>query len=207
MAGVGSIEYMIGLINSLQLIIHLPIMYIILPGNVALFFSIILPFVMFDFLETEYTTEVVFTFDYDGQERLNYKILDQMKDLGYRTHNSMLNLGSLFIFVVLYFLKVMLLPFFALGVMLSGKGEKTYQSLKDQLFFKEIIILLIEGCMEFMISGYLNIQEPLRGTSFIGEELSFWVAWFSFIKIMVVLPLAFFYMLQQPLARLESSSF
>ena len=68
MAGVGSMDYMVGMINSLQIIIHLPIMAIILPGNASFFFSLILPFVMFDFLDTEWTTELIFDFDYDRQE-------------------------------------------------------------------------------------------------------------------------------------------
>lgn len=63
MAGTGSLEYLIGMINSLQLVIHLPLMHIIMPGNVAMFFKIILPFVMFDFLDTDFVTSLFFEFD------------------------------------------------------------------------------------------------------------------------------------------------
>jgi len=38
-------------------------MHIVLPSNVALFFSIILPFVMFDFLDPDFTTNLIFEFD------------------------------------------------------------------------------------------------------------------------------------------------
>jgi hypothetical protein len=34
MAGTGSMEYLVGMINSLQLVIHLPLMHIVIPQNV-----------------------------------------------------------------------------------------------------------------------------------------------------------------------------
>lgn len=118
-----------------------------------------------------------------------------MKDLGYRTHNSMLNLGSLFIFTILYLIKVAFLPLLALVVTISGRGRKYYQTLKQQLFFKEIIILLVEGCMEFLISGYLNILEPIHGSEFLGESLSLYIGWYSMVKIMIILPCMLLYVM------------
>lgn len=51
MSGSEAMEYFIGLINSLQIVLHLPILWIIMPGNVTIFFKIILPIVMFDVLD------------------------------------------------------------------------------------------------------------------------------------------------------------
>lgn len=50
MQGAGSLEYAMGMINSLQMILHLPMLYIFVPPNVARFFQVILPIVMFDIL-------------------------------------------------------------------------------------------------------------------------------------------------------------
>jgi hypothetical protein len=41
----GALTFMVGWINSLQLIIHLPMLLAIIPANVASFFSLILPIV------------------------------------------------------------------------------------------------------------------------------------------------------------------
>ena len=41
----GAMTYLVGWINSLQLIIHLPMMMILIPPNVSMFFSLILPIV------------------------------------------------------------------------------------------------------------------------------------------------------------------
>jgi hypothetical protein len=51
LAGAGSLEYLINMINSLQMILHLPMLRIIVPPNVAGFFKVVLPIVMFDVLE------------------------------------------------------------------------------------------------------------------------------------------------------------
>ena len=48
-------------------------------------------------------------------------------DLGYKTSNSILNLGSLFILVVVYFIRVFLLIFFYISAKYFGKDKKTYQ--------------------------------------------------------------------------------
>ena len=60
-----------GYIKSLQMIIHLPMLNIIVPGNVANFFKIIIPVVQFDILDSKWTTELLLDFDYEEHERLS----------------------------------------------------------------------------------------------------------------------------------------
>ena len=45
------LEYILIAINSLQLIIHIPLLNILLPSNVTMFFHILTPMVMFDVLD------------------------------------------------------------------------------------------------------------------------------------------------------------
>lgn len=59
---------MLELIRTLQLILHFPILKILMPANVSEFFSIIIPVAMFDVLDTDYTTEIIFEFDEEGQD-------------------------------------------------------------------------------------------------------------------------------------------
>ena len=47
----GALFLILGMINSLQLILHLPIMNIIIPANVMTMFTILIPVVMFDITE------------------------------------------------------------------------------------------------------------------------------------------------------------
>jgi hypothetical protein len=46
----GAMDYMVAWINSLQLIIHLPMLMTLIPANVASFFALILPVVQFDLI-------------------------------------------------------------------------------------------------------------------------------------------------------------
>lgn len=67
--GTDSLHHIGKMIDALQMVVHLPIMKIVIPPNVMFCFMIMLPFVMFDIVETEYTTEKILEFDYDAQEK------------------------------------------------------------------------------------------------------------------------------------------
>lgn len=99
----GAMTYMTGMIRSLQLILHLPIFSVIIPGNVSMMFSLMVPVVMYDILDSSYTSELVFTFDFEAEEQLSSSIRSQVRDLSYDSHNSILNLGSVLVFVAFYF--------------------------------------------------------------------------------------------------------
>jgi hypothetical protein len=47
----GAMHFILSMIRSLQLIIHLPIMSMVIPSNVMTMFNILIPIVMFDVLE------------------------------------------------------------------------------------------------------------------------------------------------------------
>jgi hypothetical protein len=98
----GSMIYLLGFLQSLQLVLHLPMFSIIIPANVAMIFEYILAVVMFDILDPSYTTELVFNFDSDSHKFMSSKIIDQVRDLGYGSFNSWLTLGSISIFLFIY---------------------------------------------------------------------------------------------------------
>ena len=45
--------------------IHLPLIRILIPSNVNMVFSVLIPIVMFDIFDSEYTTEMLLEFDYE----------------------------------------------------------------------------------------------------------------------------------------------
>ena len=106
---------------------HLPMLWITMPGNVTTFFKIILPIVMFDVLDglddTKFDPNNLWSFS-DCNQLDKQQYIDQMRDLGYKTSNSILNLGSLFILLIIYFLRVTLMIFFYFMVKFTGKGQK-----------------------------------------------------------------------------------
>ena len=81
-----------------------------------------------------------------------------MQDLGYDTHNSVLLLGSLGIFAMWYWSRVIfyglvLVPY----VLITGRGMKTAKGMNNQLFFTDFIAVTLEGYFEYIIAAYLNI--------------------------------------------------
>ena len=61
---------------------------------------------MFDIIESSWSTEVVLTFDYEKEDEEAQSIFGQMQDLGYDSHSSILNLGSIALFSFVYYIKL-----------------------------------------------------------------------------------------------------
>jgi len=86
---------------------------------------------MFDVIPSKWTTEAVFTFDENAQKELQSELLAQMVDLGYESHNSILNLGSVILFTAVYFLEVIIYFVMRFQYRFTGKGAKKIEALKQ----------------------------------------------------------------------------
>ena len=79
------------------MILHLPMLRIIIPSNVAAFFRVILPIVMFDVLEGFKDTilalfeSIDLNFRDESESANSRGMFDQMRSLGYETSNSISN--------------------------------------------------------------------------------------------------------------------
>ena len=126
-----------------------------------------------------------------------------MEQLGYESHNSVLNLGSLFIFIVIYYflLLINILIFRTLSILTKNQSIKDiYEKLSSKLYFGEFIALSLDAYMEFTIAGWLTINAPLMSTS--GEIIALYVGGYSVIVALVILPLFSTYILWQDTSRL-----
>ena len=128
-----------------------------------------------------------------------------MEDLGYDTHNSILNLGSLAALSFIYYARLL---FYATIVKLfvrMGKLKKLHKEMKKQLFYNEIFYLSVSAYIEFVISGYLNVKEPLETAS--GETVSIYIGYYSVFITCIVLPAVFTYVLFQSMDTIRSKKF
>ena len=128
-----------------------------------------------------------------------------MEDLGYETHNEMLNLGSISIFMAYYFFKMMVYGFLCLLSRFSDKADRVKRFVRDGLFFNSVLSLLLEANFELLISGYLQLRAPLKSVS--GEITSIGYGWLTVMLIALFLPVAQVYVLVQPRSVLESTTF
>ena len=126
-----------------------------------MFFSLILPIVQFDLIPPEYSYELFLTFDEEPEEEFtdsfDREVFDQMKDLGYNSNNSLRLLGSLFIFSMIYYVRLLIFyPFVLCFVKIFKVGKNYQKSLKEALIFNEIIVINLEAYIELLIAGYIN---------------------------------------------------
>lgn len=215
----GAMTYMIINLRTLQMILHLPLVKVIVPGNVSMFFQTMIPIAMFDIFESSYTTEYLLDFSEQQQEQFQAERLDQMTDLGYESNSAMLNLGSLALFTIAYFFKLFLFGFFYAYMARQEQIRKTQstmeltweswnratqrwtyfvgirKTLMKKLIWGEILAILIEACFEFLIAGYLQCLHPLLDYG--GEILSVIVGFSCLIMVVVVMPMIFIYILRQ----------
>ena len=87
-----------------------------------------------------------------------------MKDLGYETRNTFLNLSTVMLIIFLYFIKLIFAGFLRIVILLTdGKygTQRCYDILTKNLFFREILGIFIEAYLEFLINAYLNLYKPL----------------------------------------------
>jgi hypothetical protein len=68
----GASTYLMGMIRAMQMVLHLPMLRVLFPANVSALYSSILPFVMFEILDPEHSTELVLDFDNDNNEQREF---------------------------------------------------------------------------------------------------------------------------------------
>ena len=117
---------------------------------------------MFDILENDegIGLELVFEFDDEKQDEMADDIFDQTQDIGYDSHNSIMNLKTVAVIYLFYLLKLPLIVVVKLfSLLLGGRyyTKEIYNFLYDALFFKEILTILLEGYIEFLIAAYFNL--------------------------------------------------
>ena len=135
-----------------------------------------------------------------------------MQDLGYGSHSSILNLGSIALFSFVYYLRVAFY-FFVLTPAAYLIPTKKYKykvirlqrRMKKTLFFSEILTLSMEAYIEFLIAGYLNLKVQLVSTS--GELASVAVGYYAVILCLVVIPLCFIHLFRQSIFRINDPRF
>ena len=143
-----------GFINTLQMILYLPMLEVNFPANVKFMYSILLSVASLDLIPSEYTTQLVFDFSVD----LDKPYSNILEELGYETHNSILNLGSIFTYFVVFVVGIVFIYVIKISGIQKNWIIKLYKVIKNLLIFNGFILLFMEGCMEVVISAYVNLS-------------------------------------------------
>ena len=60
-----TLNYILALLRALQIVIHLPLMRIYITANLNMVFSILIPIIMFDIMDSDYLSELLLEFDFN----------------------------------------------------------------------------------------------------------------------------------------------
>ena len=82
-------------------------------------------------------------------------------------------------------------------VWLTGICRKRYEEWHRSIYFGEIIAILLEGSMEFMICGYINLVNLNMTSDFAGEKLSQGVSYVILALTIIILPIVYIWLLNQ----------
>ena len=142
------------------MVLHLPMMSVLLPSNAINFCSILISIAMIDFIPAEQSSDFILKYDEEKLIRIQQNIFSQIQDIGYESHYTIKNLGSVSIFTVLYFGKLPVLFMFMIAMKIPCLGRvkmlrNFYNRMLRQLVFNELISILVDGYFEFLISGFL----------------------------------------------------
>ena len=83
-----------------------------------------------------------------------------MQTISFSNRNAFLGLGTITVYIIAYFSQVLLATVFKIVRMISGDKctkNKVYQYLIKGLFFNTILTITMEGFIEFVVLGLLNI--------------------------------------------------
>lgn len=130
-SGTEAMEHYVLMINSLQIVMHVPLFSIALPGNVILFLEKTIPIVMFDIIKEDWRINPTNHFEFDEEHNAlrtdDPRFTAQMADIGYDTHNFLNNVGSVYIFFSIYMVRVMMLGLLKLWTLLFDSGHDLYR--------------------------------------------------------------------------------
>ena len=125
--------------------------------------------------------------------------------MGYETHNSLLNLGSIFIFGCIYALRILIFLALKLVSKISKKKFKYTKKLKDQLFWSEGLSIFLETFFELVISGYFSTTARIVTSN--GEIIGYIVGIGCLVIALVLLPLLLIYVQTMPVSKYSSTDF
>ena len=123
--------------------------------------------------------------------------------MGYETHNSLLNMGSLFYFMVLNML--LMLVVYLQRVIWPDSDSKFFLDLQKKFMFNGIFLIFFEGYIEILLSSYLNVHHSVSYT--MSDEFSFVLAIICLVISIVVVPVALLSVILRNKDTLESQKY
>lgn len=200
-----SMQLLWGMVNTLQLVIHMNMLTLIVPANVQFFFTFIVDIVNFKVFDVKPLINKVFGFKEDLKKKSDMPL--EFQQTGYDSTNLMKNLGLLFIAIIGL---VVIIAFVLLMRLLAKKIEivnKIVTVISRKLFFNSILRALLEAYLKFSISTWISIKKLDFSTIDTYEEKINVVMTFLFLAVILIFPAFTYFILHKYKSKLEDEDF
>ena len=204
----GALNSILSLIQNLAIVVHFPLLNIMMPANIQIINAFLVPIITFEILDSTLTTKLIYQFDMVKQIILQQTLPEQFGDFGYETHNSLINVGSTFMFIVVYGVMILVLIVFKRLRKIYGSDSicgKLFTFMKKKLIYSFIIQVFISAFMELLIAVYLNLKVQIFSEN--GEVIGVIFSYLSLVVILGVLPMVYLWVVRRPKHELEHPSF
>ncbi|TNV86987.1 hypothetical protein FGO68_gene1174 [Halteria grandinella] len=161
----GILSYLFGLLNDISQIIMLSLININIPGQAQLIMNMLMNLIYMDLLQTDLWLEKLMNIEDDDQA-----LCPSFKQAGYSSHNTVSNLGSTFVFIIVL---IALYLIFALLSLLSKYKPQLLDTVKkwnDKAFWNLPVRFFIQQFQAVIISSFLNIALEMNKFKITTEE-------------------------------------
>ena len=181
--------------NTLQLLLHLPLIKTSIPSHTTNFLSLFQMICSFDCLPHGMMNSRFFTFLKPKNVRF------ENKRSGYADHNYILNSGSTYWFIIFYFIGFIIFKLVFRALKRLGT-TRLGQKVSGFFFYGFMIRLLIEGYLELLISALIQVKAlQLEGRNS-GKFFSLSGELVGFISAILILVISSYFRLRFLLSRL-----
>ena len=194
----GSITLIWSFVNALQMLMFLAMCQINFPSTVKMLYQILLPLSSLDIIPQELSSDLIFSFS-DDQD---YAFNQRLEELGFDSHNMILNLGSMFYYINV---SIILLVMATILTRIKSKHKlllKLKKNLKFFVLLNQLFIVFQEGFIEILVSCYLNFQNTITIT--VSDKVSNIFAIILIIVSLTVIPAAVIFAMSKDETTLNS---
>jgi hypothetical protein len=155
---------LLGTILALQIIVHLGMLNVAIPGNTTTFISTLKKFTYFRILgHAEHANYVIFQFNWQQEDALKERhFFKALKALGFKFTNSILNLGNTGQILALEYMSIAVVGLYWLHFKYAqtNAAHRRFHYLQRKLFFKPFLGLCLNGFIPLCICSTINFMYP-----------------------------------------------
>jgi len=148
----GSLQLLWGMVNTLQIIVQMPLINIALPPNAMMLSSSLVSLASFGFLPINDINTHLFGMKSEPEKKRRFK------DVGMDSTNFVLNCGTMLFAFFIWFVLIALNVVLKLLSRCSILIKVAQMWLSSKIFYGILIVLLLESYLEVLVASFVQVE-------------------------------------------------